>query len=255
MSVSVTRAEGVTVLTLNTDSSSICPPLCQILGGLCYNPVCCSRSRDLHRGQRTAVSQALLILSGLLTVGLAVILSLSHAYWWFMDPTAFPFWMGGLVRSSRSCSASRFSAFQVVLNVILQLSGVCFAIAAIVMFSINLADTNLWDFCNLDNFRLNYDYDDYGRRHARTTPSPSAQETALRDACLEAKRLSLMLLMGINGVLIVLSALQLCLCVSSSVMGVRALQSIRKTPSQVSRPPLLSPTPCRPPLLSPSETH
>ncbi|XP_029959253.1 uncharacterized protein LOC115397184 [Salarias fasciatus] len=242
MSVSVTRAEGVTVLTLNTDSSSICPPLCQILGGLCYNPVCCSRSRDLHRGQRSAQTLlgALLILSGLLTVGLAVILSLSHAYWWFMDPTAFPFWMGGLFVSFGVLSvlSERFpSPCLVVLNVILQLSGVCFAIAAIVMFSINLADTNLWDFCNLDNFRLNYDYDDYGRRHARTTPSPSAQETALRDACLEAKRLSLMLLMGINGVLIVLSALQLCLCVSSSVMGVRALQSIRKTPSQSAEDP------------------
>ena len=52
MSLTMTKADGVTVLTLTTGPESSCPPLCQILKGLFYSPVCCSVSQHLRRVQR-----------------------------------------------------------------------------------------------------------------------------------------------------------------------------------------------------------
>lgn len=48
MSIGMTKADGVTVLTLTSDSQSSWPPLCQILKALCYNPVCCTVSQHLR---------------------------------------------------------------------------------------------------------------------------------------------------------------------------------------------------------------
>lgn len=49
MSVTMARGDGVTVLTLTTDPESPCPPLCQILGHLCYNPLCCTVSQRVSQ--------------------------------------------------------------------------------------------------------------------------------------------------------------------------------------------------------------
>lgn len=56
MSVSITRSDGVTVLTMTSDPKSRWPPLCQIFKGLCYSPVCCSVSQHLRIVQRTTQS-------------------------------------------------------------------------------------------------------------------------------------------------------------------------------------------------------
>ena len=48
MSVSMTKSEGVTVMTMNSDPGSAWPPLCQILKALCYSPVCCNVSQKLR---------------------------------------------------------------------------------------------------------------------------------------------------------------------------------------------------------------
>lgn len=56
MSVTVSKAEGVTVFTLTSDPDSICPPLCQIFKGLCYSPTCCSVSQHLKKVQSTSQS-------------------------------------------------------------------------------------------------------------------------------------------------------------------------------------------------------
>ncbi|CAN9514177.1 unnamed protein product [Ophioblennius macclurei] len=232
MSVSITRGEGVTVLTLNTDSSSVCPPLCQIFKGLCYNPVCCSVSQQLRVLQKGSQSMlgALNIMTGLISIGLAVILCVTgQGYWWYMDYTGFPFWLGGVFVAFgiMSILSEKFpSPCLVIINVILQLSGVCFAIASIVLYAINIADTNLWNMCNTDyDYGSRYDFDDYGGRHLRTTASPSPEEKKLKESCLEAKQLTMMLLLGINGVLILLSVLELCVTISASVLGIKALKN------------------------------
>lgn len=56
MSLTMGKADGVTVITLTSDSESSCPPLCQILMRLCYSPVLCSVSQHLRRVQRFSLS-------------------------------------------------------------------------------------------------------------------------------------------------------------------------------------------------------
>lgn len=99
MSITMTKADGVTVMTLTSDPKSAWPPLCQILKALCYSPVCCTVSQHLRKIQKTSQSVlgALQIMVGLLNIGLGAILLISRGGpWWIMD-SAFSFWLGGLV--------------------------------------------------------------------------------------------------------------------------------------------------------------
>ncbi|XP_042346767.1 uncharacterized protein LOC121946315 isoform X2 [Plectropomus leopardus] len=239
MAVSMTKADGVAVFTVTSDPQSVCPPMCQILKALCYNPVCCSVSQQLGRVQRSSQSilGALHIMVGLLNIGLGVILLCSHSGSWYqMDETVFPLWLGaifvlfgiiGIV--SEKCP----SPCLVIINAILNLAGIGFAIAAIVLYSINIANVGLWWMCHRDE----YDYYSYSR--STTTPSPG--EEVMKERCLEAKENILMLLRSMNAVLIVLSALELCLVISSAVMSIKALRSRGKEGNKIGEPELYKP--------------
>ncbi|XP_065813943.1 membrane-spanning 4-domains subfamily A member 4D [Labrus bergylta] len=223
MSVTMTKAEGVTVLTLTSDPQSVLPPICQILKGLCYSPICCSVSQHLKKlqGSSQSVLGALQIMIGLLNIGLAAILcSSGSGSRWQMDEYMYPFWMGGLFilfGFMSIVSEKRPSPCLVILNVILNLSGVVFSIAAIVLYSINISNIWLWWMCE-NNHYYNYDYN----RHTSTTPSPD------KTKCLEVYAITLMLLRSINAVLIVLSVLEFCVVISSAVLGIKALCFIQK---------------------------
>ncbi|XP_049901886.1 transmembrane protein 176B-like isoform X2 [Epinephelus moara] len=229
MSVIMSKADGVTVFTVTSDTQSVCPPLCQIIKGLCYSPVCCSVSQSLRKVQRSSQSilGALHIMVGLLNIGLGAILCSSRSGSWYqMDETGFPFWLGGVFMLfgvigivSEKCP----SPCLVIINVILNLAGVGFAIASIVLYSINIAHIGLWLMCR-NKYDYNYDY--YSRHRPTATPSP--WEEIMKEKCLEGKELVLMLLRSMNAVLIVLSALELCLVISSAVMGIKALRSSEK---------------------------
>lgn len=54
MSISMSRADGATVVTMTSDTRSSWPPLCQILKALCYSPVWCSVSERLRRLQTSS---------------------------------------------------------------------------------------------------------------------------------------------------------------------------------------------------------
>ncbi|XP_037640275.1 uncharacterized protein LOC119496787 [Sebastes umbrosus] len=215
MSVTMTKAEGVTVITLTSDPQSFCPPLCQIFKVLCCNPVCCSMSQHLRTVQRTSQSVlwALHIMVGLLNIGLGAILLSNRG-------DIFPFWLGAvfvLFGIIGILSKKYPSPCLVIVNVILNLAGVGFTIAAIVLYSLNIAYTGMWWMCE------NYDYHYYsGDRHA-AFPSPG--EKIMTEKCQEGKELVLMLMRSMNVVLIVLSALELCLVISSAVLGIKALRS------------------------------
>ncbi|XP_049901877.1 transmembrane protein 176B-like isoform X3 [Epinephelus moara] len=235
MSVTMAKADGVTVFTVTSDTQSVCPPLCQIIKGLCYSPVCCSVSQHLRKVQRSSQSilGALHIMVGLLNIGLGVILMCSRSgSWWQMDETGFPFWLGGVFMLfgiigivSEKCP----SPCLVIINVILNLAGVGFAIASIVLYSVNMTNIWLWSMCDND-----YNYDYYSRH--RPTAAPSPGEEIMKEKCLEGKELILMLLRSINAVLIVLSALELCLVISSAVMGIKALRSSEKEKDKIGDP-------------------
>ncbi|CAM9222196.1 unnamed protein product [Lampetra planeri] len=235
MSVAMARAEGVNVLTVTFDPKSHWPPLCQILNGLCYNPVCCSVSQSMRSSQKNSQSLlgALHIMVGLLNIGMGVIfISSGDDFWWQWDVS--PLWLGGLfVLFGISCILSEKypSPCLVICNVILHLAGVAFAIAAIVLYSINIANIGFWWMCDRnDNYWDSYPYQ---------TPKPtlSAAERRKQENCLEAKELLILLVRGINGVLIVLAALELCLVISSAVLGMKALKNRGKEKSKGSEDP------------------
>ncbi|CAK6958945.1 uncharacterized protein LOC128367089 isoform X2 [Scomber scombrus] len=209
MSVSMTKTDGVTVMTLTSDPKSACSPLCQIFKALCYSPVCCSVSQQLRRVQKTSQSAlgALQIMVGWLNIVFAAILWCGHGPWWIMD-IMFPFWLGG----------------SVIINVILNLTGVGFAITAIVLYSISVAESDweLWGKCR------DYSYNYWYGHHARRTASPSPEKLFMQEKCLEAQALILMLIRSMNAVMIILSALELCLVISSVVLGIKALKSSQK---------------------------
>ncbi|XP_054639131.1 transmembrane protein 176B-like [Dunckerocampus dactyliophorus] len=221
MSLTMTQANEVTVLTLTSDSKSRWPPLCQIFCGLCYSPFCCSVSQHLRTAMGTSQSAlgALHIMVGLLHIGLGIILLCTGpSSWWRMTDTVFPEWLGGLfIIFGIFCILSEKypSPCLIIVNVILNISGIAFAIAAIVLYSFNLAHTHMWDLCE------RYDNQGYWRRNP--TPTKSASEEHMKRQCLEGKDLLLTLLRAINGVLIVLSVLELCLVISSSVLAIKAL--------------------------------
>ncbi|XP_070768461.1 membrane-spanning 4-domains subfamily A member 6C-like [Enoplosus armatus] len=222
MSVTMTKANGVAVFTLTSDPKSPWPPLWQILNSLCCNPLCCSVSQRL-RGVQTpqTVLGALQIMVGLLNIGFGVILCNGDGgSWWQMDCAAFPFWLGGffVLFGIMSILSEKFpSPCLVILSVILNLSGVGFAIAAIILYSINLAVISL---------RWMYDLDDYD--YLSPSPSPSPEEMIKKEKCMEGKELVVMLLRSINAVLIILSVLELCVAISSAVLGIKALRSGEK---------------------------
>nr|XP_020480692.1 transmembrane protein 176A-like [Monopterus albus] len=223
MSIAMTNADGVTVITLTSDTKSTWPPLCQILKALCYNPLCCSVSQQIRGVQRASqtVLGALQIMVGALTIGLAVINN-------HRGPD--PFWLGAmflLVGAVCILSDKYPSPCLVIINVILNLAGVGFAIADIVVYSSNMY-VYMWQ-CTRDR--------DYGYYYHRTTPSPSPQEEILVERCLEFQDLRWMLLQSISIVLIVLSVLELCLTISSVILGIKALRSIKKGESKSTADP------------------
>ncbi|XP_061918342.1 uncharacterized protein LOC133659724 [Entelurus aequoreus] len=224
MSLTMTRSDGVTVMTLTSNSKSRLPPLCQILCGLCYSPFCCSVSQHLRAAMGTSQSTlgALHIMVGLLNIGLGtILLCTGPASWWQMNDTAFPEWLGGLfILFGIVCILSEKypSPCLVTVNVILNMVGVAFAITAIVLYILNLTHINLWYMCGQDR----HDY--YWGRRPTPEPTMSASEERMKERCMQGKYLFAMLVTGINGVLIVLAALELCLTISSCVLSIKALR-------------------------------
>ncbi|XP_042346667.1 uncharacterized protein LOC121946237 isoform X2 [Plectropomus leopardus] len=231
MSVTMSKADGVTVFTVTSDSKSVCPPMCGILRDLCYSPACCSVSQRLRRVQRSSQSilGALHFMVGLLNIGLGVILCCNYGTaWWHMTRTLFPLWFGGvfMLFGVVGILSDKFpSVCLVILNVILNLIGVAVAIAAIVLYSCNLSNTRVWLSCFNDYY--------YGRRYITT---PSTRKWSMLEKCLEGRKLIMMLLTGMNAVLIFLSFLELCLVISSAVMSIKALRSREKEENKIGEP-------------------
>ncbi|XP_027142863.1 membrane-spanning 4-domains subfamily A member 8-like isoform X1 [Larimichthys crocea] len=237
MSVTMAKADGVTVFTLTSDPQSSCPPLCQILKGLCYSPVCCSVSQHLKRVQKSSQSVlgALHIMVGLLNIGLGAILFGGGGISRWMYIIGFPFWLGALFMlfgAMNILSEKCPSPCLVILSVILNLAGVAFAIAAIVLYSIQITSISFWRLCR------SYDYFDYYSRYS----TPSRHEDIMTEKCLEAKALILMIRRGIIAVLIVLSVLEICVSISSAVLGIKALRSREKKENKSTD----DPEPCKP---------
>ncbi|CAL8355544.1 unnamed protein product [Arctogadus glacialis] len=220
MSVSMTKSEGVTVMTMTSDPGSACPPLCQILKALCYSPVCCNVSQKLRSVLGTSHSAlgAMQVMVGLMNIGLGGVLCSNG---WFSDQIRragyFPFWMGSLfiVFGFLCILSEKFpSLCLVVSSVTAQLSGVGFSITAVVLYSINLALIRMSWPC------VDHHYD-YYHRESTGTPIDNSSDT---EKCLEGLSIIQAILRGVNGLLIILSVLQLCLSISCVVLGIKAIK-------------------------------
>ncbi|XP_045082540.1 membrane-spanning 4-domains subfamily A member 4A-like [Coregonus clupeaformis] len=220
MSVTVTKGEGVTVFTVNSKEGSSWPLLCQILGTLCYSPAC-SVSQGLRRLQASSQSALgiIQIMVGVLNIGLGVILiDYSSLLRW----NGTPFWLGGVfIAVGIMCIlAEKFpSPCLVGINVLMNLSGAALAIAGIVLYAVDLANDHFWWTCNEDNYNWRDDY--YGGRV--TKPPNDQQRDRLLEKCKDAKQIAQMLMNALDIVLIVLAVLQLCVTISSAVLGLKAL--------------------------------
>uniref|UniRef100_A0A3P9M9K7 Uncharacterized protein n=1 Tax=Oryzias latipes TaxID=8090 RepID=A0A3P9M9K7_ORYLA len=227
MSVMMTKGEGVTVITLNSDPSSSCPPICQILKGLCYSPALCSVSQPLKKKASLSILGAMQIMIGLLNIGPGLILRTSQLTAWYLNKTEFPIWLGALfIAFGFMCILSeRFpSRCLVVLNVIVSVAGVAFSITAIVLYSSTIA--------NIEPMGCDSGYYDF-QYYGNPTPTPEMKKT-MQKKCNEIHQLMLVLLRGLNGVLIVLSVLELCVVIRAAILGIKALRSDRQ--NKVSAP-------------------
>ncbi|CAL8261624.1 unnamed protein product [Boreogadus saida] len=219
MSVSMTKSEGVTVMTMTSDPGSACPPLCQILKALCYSPVCCNVSQKLRSVLGTSHSAlgAMQVMVGLMNIGLGVVLC-PNGYFSDQIRSAgyFPFWMGSLfiVFGLLCILSEKFpSLCLVVSSVTAQLSGIGLSIAAVVLYSINLAVMPMSWLCK--DYRYNNYYESTG------TPIDNSSDM---EKCLEGLSIIQAILRGVNGLLIILSVLQLCLSISCVVLGIKAIK-------------------------------
>ncbi|XP_063343976.1 high affinity immunoglobulin epsilon receptor subunit beta-like [Pelmatolapia mariae] len=229
MSVTMSKADGVTVLTLTSDPQSPWPPLCQIFKNLCYSPVCCSVSQHLRSLNRTSqtVLGTLQIMIGLLNIGFGVILCCMHGTpSWYFRFIGFPFWLAALfIMFGIVCILSEKypSPCLVILTVILNLVGSVFAITGIAMYSDHLGDVRSWWGC-YDYYNGYNDYW-YGRKTIRP---PTLEEKLLQEKCLEGQSVVVMILRSIIAVMVTLSVLELCVVISSAVLGIKALRSKEK---------------------------
>ncbi|XP_056457441.1 high affinity immunoglobulin epsilon receptor subunit beta-like [Gadus chalcogrammus] len=220
MSVSMTKSEGVTVMTMTSDPGSACPPLCQILKALCYSPVCCNVSQKLRSVLGTSHSAlgAMQVMVGLMNIGLGGVLSTSGSGYLLWESGYFPFWMGSLfiVFGFLCILSEKFpSLCLVVSSVTAQLSGVGFSITAVVLYFINLfhGEGGSWP-CENNRY-------DYYRRESTGAPIDYSSDI---EKCLEGLSIIKAILRGVNGLLIILSVLQLCLSISCVVLGIKAVK-------------------------------
>ncbi|XP_074538666.1 membrane-spanning 4-domains subfamily A member 6A-like [Halichoeres trimaculatus] len=214
MSVTMTKSDGVTVLTLTSDPQSSLPPICQILKSLCYSPVCCSVSQHLKKiqGSSQSVLGTLMIMAGLLNIGLgAIVNNYGWDFWFTWHYRNYPFIFGGVFiffGAMNILSEKCPSLCLVILNIILNVTGAAMAITTTVIYSINIAHMRMGSWYCDDRWN--------------TTPSPD--QVYMKEKCLEALHLAVMLLRSMNALLIILSVLKFCVTFSSAVLGFKALR-------------------------------
>ncbi|XP_036393740.1 uncharacterized protein LOC118783920 [Megalops cyprinoides] len=232
MTISVSKSEGVTVVTMTSDPGSSCPLAFQLLGNLCCSPVCAVSHglRRLLAGTLPALG-IIQILVGLFNIGLGVIL-LNGRDWSFLSWNGTPYWLGGLFIAAgiMSILGERFpSPCLVFLTTCMNLASACLAVTAIVLYSVDLANGyNLsWSCKSYEPESTSNSYN--RRRYWETTISPEerSQKESLRkknfEICHNARSILIVLLGGMDVLLIIFAVLQLCVTISASVLSVKAL--------------------------------
>ncbi|KAK3541155.1 hypothetical protein QTP86_016256 [Hemibagrus guttatus] len=141
MSLKISRAEGVTVYTIHSKRKSKWPLICQILGTMCYSPMCSvSRSLKQELSCVLTVLATIQIMVGIMNLGLG---SLSTAIYYVSDLGSVPLWLGGVIIAIgiMCILAEKFpSPCLVFLTVLMNIVSAALAITTIVIYSVDLAE-------------------------------------------------------------------------------------------------------------------
>uniref|UniRef100_A0A671L1L5 Transmembrane protein 176l.4 n=1 Tax=Sinocyclocheilus anshuiensis TaxID=1608454 RepID=A0A671L1L5_9TELE len=222
MTLTVSRGEGLTVITVTSNPKSKWPVLCQILGFLCYSPVCSvsqvmkGKLKDVH----TALGIVQMII-GVLNIVAGIVLKCLAA-WFTMERIAQgPFWLGSvfLVVGIVCILTAKFpSSCLLIIGIILNVVSAGLAITAVVLYSVDLAHNHTYENCETDSYHHSR-YDGYGYRYE--TPSP--EDNRRKEMCLFYKNLSENIFRGLDIMMIALSVHQICVTISFCVLTGKAL--------------------------------
>uniref|UniRef100_A0A9J7YIA2 Uncharacterized protein n=1 Tax=Cyprinus carpio carpio TaxID=630221 RepID=A0A9J7YIA2_CYPCA len=199
MSLTVSRGESLTVITVTSNPKSKWPVLCQILGFLCCSPV--SPASYEMKGKLMHVHTAL----GIVQIIISVInITVENLFAWLKFYSLYtillgPFWLGGvyLIVGILCVLHAKFpSTCLLVITVILNLVSATLAIAAVVLYSIDLNSIATL-YCN------SYSYSQTGYSDLPFTTKE--QNTKM---CLDS-----MIRQGLNIIMIALLVLQLCMTI------------------------------------------
>ncbi|KAK7907316.1 hypothetical protein WMY93_015928 [Mugilogobius chulae] len=237
MSITLIKAEGKTMLTVISDGDPLwsCPLLYHILATICKCPKTCTVSNSLRSPKKSSHSAlgALQIMIGIISIGFGSILLNSfngyyRPYYYYCVYPYYPVWLGTpfILFGITSILSDRFPHRCVVmLSVLLNLSGVGFAIKAIVMNSYMLSFDWENPSCFPESRNNDYDWDGY-RTHTTTTISP--EEAIIRRSCYESYIIFFYVQRSMFLVLTVLSVLELLVVISTAALSIKALKKQSK---------------------------
>ncbi|RXN34176.1 transmembrane protein 176A-like [Labeo rohita] len=213
MTLTVSQGEGLTVITVTSNPKSKWPVLCQILGFLCYSPVCSvsqgmkGKLKDVH----TAFGIVQMII-GVLNIAVGIVFTCLGAWYTMMRIANGPFWLGSvfLVVGIVCILTAKFpTSCLMVIGMILNVVSAALAITAVVLYSVDLANDHTYNSCK------GYYYSYYN--------TDSAEDNWKKETCLYYQNLSEIIFRGLDIMMIVLSVLQLCVTISFSVLTGKAL--------------------------------
>ncbi|MCI4391209.1 hypothetical protein PGIGA_G00131410 [Pangasianodon gigas] len=243
MSLTISRAEGVTVYTVHSNRKSKWPLFCQILGTMCYSPVCSVSLRLKQQlGCALTALATIQIMVGLMNLGFG---SLTTAIYRMGDLGPVPLWLGGVIIAVgiMCILAEKFpSPCLVVLTVVMNIVSAALAITAIVLYSVDLAQTRYY-LCESPERRQDTYY-------YWTTASPSKKaewdeifqrKLEIYRVCQENQLTMKTISRGLDIMMIVLAVLQLCVTISWCVLNIKALCKKEANGQDVEDPELHKP--------------
>ncbi|KAG9345282.1 hypothetical protein JZ751_009828 [Albula glossodonta] len=235
MPFSVSKGEGVTVFTVTSDPGSNVPLVLQLLGTLCCSPWCFVSKglKKLQNGNHSALG-TVQIMVGLFTIGLGVVLfNVCHSGMFWIGA---PFWLGALFICAgvMNILGEWFpSPCLVLLTVIMNLASACLAVTAIVIYAVDMGDgLNIAWRCRSPF---------YQRDSWESTQVPSPEKMKNYEICNNLRPIVQMIAGGIYSVLIVLAVLQLCVSISTAVLGVKAICKSKREEKPKPDPELYQP--------------
>nr|XP_055067257.1 uncharacterized protein LOC129448707 [Misgurnus anguillicaudatus] len=198
MSLTMSQGDVVTVITLNTNPQTKWPILCQILGTLCYSPVCSVAHDTKGKLTKTLIALGIVqMIVGIINIAMGTFLV--SMYWnhsIILDLQA-PYWLGGMFLAVGIVCilAAKFpSPCVLVIAVILNIVSAALAITAVVLHSVDIA-----------------------------TSYRDPEQRKQLELCLYNRYRSQVILRGVNIMMIVLAVLQLCVTISFCVVTLKAL--------------------------------